>query len=241
VIEWLDEYHAGSFRQAQVSFSTRIPNAFPLGDAMTMSTNISLFNTCQSLALRNLMKPPPPRTIPTSAAGVVSSEGLTAVEEQPEGNEEEPDDDEEKPPSNSGAAQEPQNNQDPDGDTSFSEFLNSTPSPVISMVSKHQNGTLNLWQLTFSEKSKFSQVLSISHASRASGHRFRVNDITCHPVLPLLLTTSHHNIPEVTTPNGEAGGFTSPCDGRIKDMSILSVSLGTTPVHTFYIQMWLYF
>lgn len=41
----------------------------------------------------------------------------------------------------------------------------------------------------------FAQVLSIGHASRASGHRFRVNDITCHPVLPLLLTTSHHNIP----------------------------------------------
>ena len=23
-----------------------------------------------------------------------------------------------------------------------------------------------------------------------------MNDITCHPVLPLLVTTSHHNIPE---------------------------------------------
>lgn len=68
-------------------------------------------------------------------------------------------------------------------------------SPTISMVSKHSNGTLNLWQLTFADKSKFSQVLSIAHASRASGHRFRVNDITCHPVLPLLLTTSHHNMP----------------------------------------------
>ncbi|XP_060804377.1 dmX-like protein 2 isoform X1 [Amyelois transitella] len=66
--------------------------------------------------------------------------------------------------------------------------------PVISMVTNHTNGTLNLWQLTFDDKSKFSQVLSIGHASRASGHRFRVNDITCHPVLPLLLTTSHHNI-----------------------------------------------
>jgi hypothetical protein len=62
------------------------------------------------------------------------------------------------------------------------------------MVSKHSNGTLNLWQLTFADQTKFSQVLSIGHSSRASGHRFRVNDITCHPVLPLLLTTSHHNI-----------------------------------------------
>lgn len=68
------------------------------------------------------------------------------------------------------------------------------------MVTKHTNGTLNLWQLTFADKSKFSQVLSIGHASRASGHRFRVNDVTCHPVLPLLLTTSHHNLPDQETP-----------------------------------------
>lgn len=69
-------------------------------------------------------------------------------------------------------------------------------SPVVYLVTKHDNGTLNLWQLTFADKSKYCQVLSIGHKSRASGHRFRVNDITCHPVLPLLLTTSHHNIVE---------------------------------------------
>lgn len=32
------------------------------------------------------------------------------------------------------------------------------PSPIVSMVSKHSNGTLNLWQLTFADKTKFSQV-----------------------------------------------------------------------------------
>ena len=78
------------------------------------------------------------------------------------------------------------------------------------MVTKHTNGTLNLWQLTFADKSKFSQVLSIGHASRASGHRFRVNDITCHPVLPLLLTTSHHNIPEVPNPKANAQSSPNP-------------------------------
>ncbi|UYV72066.1 DMXL1 [Cordylochernes scorpioides] len=45
-------------------------------------------------------------------------------------------------------------------------------------------------------------VLSIGHYQRVCGHRFRINDITCHPVLPLLLTTSHHNLP--------GQGFTSP-------------------------------
>jgi len=82
----------------------------------------------------------------------------------------------------------------------FNDIISAPPCPTLSMVTKHTNGTLNLWQLTFADKSKFSQVLSIGHASRASGHRFRVNDVTCHPVLPLLLTTSHHNLPDQETP-----------------------------------------
>lgn len=49
LIEWLDEYHPGSFRQAQVSFSTRIPNAFPLGDALSMSSNVGLYSSGGSL------------------------------------------------------------------------------------------------------------------------------------------------------------------------------------------------
>lgn len=59
IIEWLDEYHPGSFRQAQVSFSTRIPSAFPLGDATTMSTNVCLYHTSSSqiqLAFRDVVK-----------------------------------------------------------------------------------------------------------------------------------------------------------------------------------------
>lgn len=49
-------------------------------------------------------------------------------------------------------------------------------------------------------------MLSIGHFSRASGHRFRVNDITCHPVLPLLLTTSHHNLLDApNSPDDEIG------------------------------------
>lgn len=49
MVEWLDEYHPGSFRQAQVSFSTRIPSAFPLGDSLSMSTTVSLYSTVNSL------------------------------------------------------------------------------------------------------------------------------------------------------------------------------------------------
>ena len=44
VADFLDEYQPGEFRQAQVSFSSRIPNAIPIGDASTMSSNITIFN-----------------------------------------------------------------------------------------------------------------------------------------------------------------------------------------------------
>ena len=65
---------------------------------------------------------------------------------------------------------------------------------TVSLITKHNNGTLNMWNVMFADKSRFTSLLNISHKSRASGHRFRVNDINCHPVLPLLLTTSHHNV-----------------------------------------------
>ncbi|KAJ8892769.1 hypothetical protein PR048_005350 [Dryococelus australis] len=50
--------------------------------------------------------------------------------------------------------------------TNLSDIVSGNPSPTISMVSKHSNGTLNLWQLTFGDQSKFSQLASdITQAS----------------------------------------------------------------------------
>lgn len=65
--------------------------------------------------------------------------------------------------------------------------------PNVLMISKHSDGSLNQWSVSFAEGSAFSTVLSISHKSRYCGHRFHLNDLACHSVLPLLLTTSHHN------------------------------------------------
>lgn len=45
------------------------------------------------------------------------------------------------------------------------------------------------------------QVLNLSHFTRVCGHRFQLNDIKCHPVLPLLLSTSHHNKKEMSPGN----------------------------------------
>lgn len=46
---------------------------------------------------------------------------------------------------------------------SHSDGLAAAPAPTLSMVTKHSNGTLNLWQLSFADKSKFSQVIHKVH------------------------------------------------------------------------------
>lgn len=162
-MEWLDEYSPSSFRQAQVSFSSRIPNALPLGDAITMEPVLCLYNPLCYFDIKSVIR---------------------AFEEK----------------------------QDVENEKSLNH--KSVNNPIICMVSKHVNGTLNQWHLTFNENSKYTQVLSIGHFSRMCGHRFRVNDITCHPVLPLLLTTSHHNTfksndSELSDSDSESSGLCS--------------------------------
>lgn len=181
IADFLDEYQPGSFRQAQVSFSSRIPNALPLGDAMTMGGNVELFNGYNILNFKELVK---------DRVGDFKMDGMKEEEGNGDGGEEEDDDEEMELKIPKPVEEEPPKPLSP------SEKLipKYKPPPIVSMISKHHNGTLNLWNVMFAEKSNFSQLLNISHGARSSGHRFRVNAITCHPVLPLLLTTSHHNI-----------------------------------------------
>jgi hypothetical protein len=142
LVDWLDEYMPNGYRQAQISFHARLPNAVPIGDAMSMKPQLFLF-----------------------AASLLATK-----------------------PSNR------TNNDSIDNEQTH--LLN--PQGIINMVSKHNNGTLNLWQLTFQESSKYQSLINILHLSRICGHRFRVNDITCHPTLPLLLSNSNNDY--MTTP-----------------------------------------
>lgn len=162
VADFMDEYQPGSFRQAQVSFSSRIPNALPIGDAMTMGSGVSIYNT-GNVNFREMFK--------TYETKIISEKAAAYKNESEDQN----------APPKSPAKKKPK-------------VTRYKPAPIVAMISKHTNGTMNLWSVMFAAKSKFTSLLNISHKSRASGHRFRVNDITCHPVLPLLLTTSHHNV-----------------------------------------------
>ena len=164
LVDWLDEYHSGSFRQPQVSFASRIPNAIPVADAMTMSPHLLLYCNYGKLDLKAALKE-------TDSKPAADSD-----KSQPGG----------------GGARYSANAM---GKGSPGQSDN-TLIPNLLMLSKHRNGSLNLWQVGCADKSKFSSVLSIAHASRACGHRFHTNSATCHPVLPLLLTTSHHNTPD---------------------------------------------
>lgn len=223
VVEWLDEYHPGAFRQAQVSFSTRIPSGFPLGDAMSMSTTVSLYNTGSNLLhFKEMVKGVKPPANGTGSGNDLAADLVTPLPSVLEENESEGPLRSGDNPTNEDGDYNPTTGRPSDTKTpadlaneasaaaATSDISLSPPSPTISMVTKHSNGTLNLWQLTFADKTKFTSVLSIGHVSRASGHRFRVNDITCHPVLPLLLTTSHHNIPDIPTASAPVPGKYMP-------------------------------
>ncbi|XP_064475038.1 dmX-like protein 2 [Ornithodoros turicata] len=185
LVEWLDECSPGTFRQAMVSFSSRIPGAIPLGDAATLSHHLPLYLPNAGLDLRTVLQglaavdAPPSPNIQSAAATAAAKllPGGTAAAESPT-----------SPVADLGAR------------IHRAACCQVSPSPTICMLSKHNNGSLNLWHVTFGEDSNFTHVLSIGHASRVSGHRFRINDITCHPVLPLLLTTSHHNLPRTWDP-----------------------------------------
>ncbi|NXG45071.1 DMXL1 protein, partial [Psilopogon haemacephalus] len=152
-VDWLDEYQPGMFRQVQVSFVSRIPVAFPTGDANSLCRSIVMYACTKNvdLAIQQGKQKPPGLT--RSSSMLISS-----------------------------------GHSKPTNSLKLSIFT-----PNVMMISKHADGSLNQWLVSFAEESAFSTVLSISHKSRYCGHRFHLNDLACHSVLPLLLTTSHHN------------------------------------------------
>ncbi|KAM8984129.1 dmX-like protein 1 isoform 4-T4 [Ara ararauna] len=152
-VDWLDEYQPGMFRQVQVSFVSRIPVAFPTGDANSLCRSIVMYACTKNvdLAIQQGKQKPPGLT--RSSSMLISSAHSKST-----------------------------------NSLKLSIFT-----PNVMMISKHADGSLNQWLVSFAEESAFSTVLSISHKSRYCGHRFHLNDLACHSVLPLLLTTSHHN------------------------------------------------
>lgn len=143
---------------SQVSFVSRIPVAFPTGDAISLSHSVVMYacNKNVDLAIQHGRKRPPGSTLPQTKSALISYGGQGKV-------------------------------------TPSSSLRLSIFTPNVLMISKHADGSLNQWAVSFAEDSAFSTVLSVSHKSRYCGHRFHLNELACHSLLPLLLTTSHHN------------------------------------------------
>ncbi|CAI4224874.1 unnamed protein product [Auanema sp. JU1783] len=63
------------------------------------------------------------------------------------------------------------------------------------LLSSHDNGSLNLWDLKLDQDSNFSGVLNVSHLARMCGHKNDIRKILPHPILPLVITSSHNEVP----------------------------------------------
>ncbi|KAM5192027.1 dmX-like protein 1 [Mantella aurantiaca] len=182
-VDWLDEYQPGMFRQVQVSFSCRIPVAFPTGDANSLCRSIVMYASTKNVDLAIQQGKQKPASMARSTSMLISA-----------------------------------------GQSKSSSLKLSIFTPNVLMISKHADGSLNQWQVSFAEESAFSTVLSISHKSRYCGHRFHLNDLACHSVLPLLLTTSHHNALHPTEENADSGTSNSlqDEDGSINDNEVVA-------------------
>ena len=164
---------------SQVSFVSRIPVAFPTGDANSLSRSVTMYacNKNVDLAIQHCRQRPARGTLPRSTSALISYGGQGK------------------------AAQ-------------GSSLRLSIFTPNVLMISTHADGSLNQWAVSFAEDSAFSTVLSVSHKSRYCGHRFHLNDLACHSLLPLLLTTSHHNA--LCTPDVD---WLAPPDSRYSGLS----------------------
>ena len=116
-------------RQVQVNFSARIPDIFPLGDALSLQPHLIIY--CSHFLFDQYL------------------------------------------------------------------LLNQTRQklhlPIVNMITKHTNGTLNLWSLTFYEQQKFQSLTYVTHTARMCGHHFPIRHIVCHPIVPLVLTSSYYD------------------------------------------------
>ncbi|CAD5215760.1 unnamed protein product [Bursaphelenchus okinawaensis] len=72
----------------------------------------------------------------------------------------------------------------------------------VSLLTSHKNGSLNLWQLCMEDNKLYNNIVNVIHRYRMCGHRFRTKNVSPHPILPLLLTSS--SLPALDSSPGES-------------------------------------
>ena len=172
-IESLDEHWKGRYKHPQISFASRIPNAFPASDAISCSNKLLMYRNILSNDIEKFLKLKFEHQMsnPFILTNKNYASGLFA--------------------------------------------------PNVIVLSKHSDGSLNQWEVTFDALSKYNSLQTVSHQCRVSGHRFQMIDVKNHPSLPLLLTVSHHNVPKMKITNVKAG----PTKRLTSQMSVLESNL----------------
>ncbi|CAD5221721.1 unnamed protein product [Bursaphelenchus xylophilus] len=84
----------------------------------------------------------------------------------------------------------------------MNELANDDAFHSVSLLTSHENGSLNLWQLCMEDNKLYNNIINVIHRYRMCGHRFRTNNISPHPILPLLLTSS--SLPALEQSPGES-------------------------------------
>ena len=172
-VESLDEHWKGRYKHPQISFASRIPNAFPASDAISCSNKLLMYRNVLSNDIEKFLKLKFEHQMsnPFILTNKNYASGLFA--------------------------------------------------PNVIVLSKHSDGSLNQWEVTFDALSKYNSLQTVSHQCRVSGHRFQMIDVQNHPSLPLLLTVSHHNVPKMKITNVK----TRSSKNLIAQMSVLESNL----------------
>ena len=90
--------------------------------------------------------------------------------------------------------------------------------PPVAMITTHKDGSMNQWQIDFADNTAFSMLISITHLTRLSGHRFPLTGMFPHPSLPLLLSVSTFSSKnEENTEYGGVGSEVTALDEGCED------------------------
>ncbi|RLU26564.1 hypothetical protein DMN91_000360 [Ooceraea biroi] len=196
-IEWLDEYHPDPPTSANLifhSYSERVPARRCVNNESQCVDVLSQHRWALAEYPRSreiVVEPADPSEVATPLPSLIEQDEEQSTLTSKTGQELlknlENANDQNQTKTEGSALESNKNGQDAD--------LLAHPSPIVSMVSKHSNGTLNLWQLTFADKRNSHKFLSIGHACRVRApfprERYHLSSRSA-----LLVTTSHHNIPE---------------------------------------------
>ena len=155
-----------SVRLVHVSFSSRLPFSFPLEDAYSMSPELILVPHVEAVSVSHpAASLSPVKSSSTAELGHHSSNLSLAR-------------------SSAFASL-----QQLCFRSSSEEFHGLSPYPLLSLFSRHLDGSINLWHVELGDDPL--RVTCVVHRRRSAGHRFSTTKLVVHPMLPIVLTAAH--------------------------------------------------